>query len=47
MRPDLRKLKALTDMQPPKFNNELWVFLGVLTYLSKFFAVTAEVCEPK
>ena len=46
MRPDMRKLKALTDLPPPKSKKELQVFLGILNYLRKFSPITAEVYKP-
>ena len=42
MRPDPRKLKAVTHMPAP---NELQAYLDVLNYLSKFSPVAAEVCK--
>ena len=45
MSPDLAKVKALTDMPPPKTKRELQSFLGIINYLSKLSPMTAEVCE--
>ena len=36
VRPDLTKLKALTDMPPLKSKKEFEAFLGVLNYFAKF-----------
>ena len=44
MQPSLQKLKALTDMLPPK---ELQAFLSIINYLGKFSPRTVEVCQPK
>ena len=46
IQPDPRKVKALTDMPPPKTKRELQAFLGIINYLGKFSPGTAEVCEP-
>ena len=45
MIPDLRKLKALTDMPPLKSKRNLYAFLGILSYLSKFCPITDAVCK--
>ena len=39
------KLKALTDMPPPKTKRELHTFLGIINYLDKFSPSTADICE--
>ena len=44
--PDPVKVKALMDMLPPKTKRELQSFLGIVSYLSKFKPMTAEVCKP-
>ena len=45
MKQDLQKLKALTEMPPPKTKKELQAFLGIINYLSRFSASTASACE--
>ena len=45
MRPDLRKLKALTDVLPLNSKKGLQAFLDIINYLSKFAPLTAAVCE--
>ena len=45
MKPDQRKLKALMEILPLKTKKELQAFLGIINYLSKFSASTANVCE--
>ena len=44
--PDSAKVKALTDIIPPKIKRELQSLLGIVNYLSKFSPIIAEVCEP-
>ena len=46
MSPDLTKVKALTNILPPKTKREMQSFLGKVNYLSKFSSLTAEVCKP-
>ena len=45
VKPDLQKLKALTEMPPLKIKKELQTFLGIIDYLSKFSHSTASICE--
>ena len=45
VQPDPQKLKALTDMPPPKTKMELQAFLSIINYLGKFFPSMAQVCE--
>ena len=40
------KVRALNDMPPTKAKRELWSFLSIVNYLSKFSPMTAEVCKP-
>ena len=40
VRTDPRKLKALTDMPPPKSKMKVQIFLGMINYLNKFFPAT-------
>ena len=45
VQPNPQKLKALTDMQPPKTKKELQAFLSIINYLGKFYPNMVEVCE--
>ena len=45
VQPDPQKLKALTDMPPPKTKKEFQTFLSTINYLGKFSPSMAEVCE--
>ena len=40
-----QKLKALTEMPPPKTKRELQAFLRIFNYLGKFSPSTADTCE--
>ena len=40
-----QKLKALTEMPPPKTRKELQAFLGIISYSSMFSPCTVDVCE--
>ena len=44
--PDPRKVQVLMAMPLPKYNKELQSFLGLVSYLSKFSPMTAEVFKP-
>ena len=45
MKPDPQKLKALTEMPPPKTKKDLQAFLGIINYSSNFSPSTADVYE--
>ena len=45
VKPDLHKLKMLTEMPPPKTKKEFQSLLGIVNYLSKFSFSTVNVCE--
>ena len=43
---DQAKVKALTDMPPPKTKGELQLFLGIVNYLIKLSPMTVEIIKP-
>ena len=44
--PDPAKTNAVIDMLPSKTKRELYLFLGIVSYMIMFSPMTAEVCEP-
>ena len=46
IQPYLQKVRALTEMPPPKIKQEWQAFLGTINYLGKFSPGTTEVCKP-
>ena len=46
VQPDPQKIKALTDMPAPNNKKGFQAFLGIINYLGKFSAGTADVCDP-
>ena len=43
---DPQKIKTLMEMPHPNNKKELWTFLGIIDYLSKFSPSTSRICEP-
>ncbi|GFS50428.1 retrovirus-related Pol polyprotein from transposon opus [Trichonephila clavipes] len=43
---DDNKVKAITEMQPPKNNREVSKFLGMAGWYQKFIQDNADICEP-
>ncbi|WCJ39595.1 Transposon Tf2-6 polyprotein [Euphorbia peplus] len=43
---DPEKVKAITEMPPPKTEKEVRAFLGNIQYVSRFIAKLTTVCEP-
>lgn len=46
LKPDPKKVKAISEMQPPKNRSELETVLGMITYLAKFAPSLSEVTAP-
>lgn len=46
LKPDPKKVKAISEMQPPKTRSELETVLGMITYLAKFAPSLSEVTAP-
>ena len=45
-KPSNTKVKAITEMPKPTTLKDLWIFLGMVQYLSKFSPRIAEIAEP-
>ncbi|GFS61009.1 retrovirus-related Pol polyprotein from transposon 17.6 [Trichonephila clavipes] len=43
---DNNKIKAITEMKPPKNNKEVSMFLGMAGWYQKFIPYYANICEP-
>ncbi|MBN8138641.1 hypothetical protein J0J21_23220, partial [Vibrio vulnificus] len=43
---DPGKVKAITEMPPPKNEKEIRRFLGQIQYISRFIAKLTTICEP-
>ena len=46
VKPDPKKVQAITDMQAPKDKPELQRFLGMVNYLAKFIGNLSDVSQP-
>ena len=46
MKPDLRKLEAIQNLQLPKTKHELQSFLGMINYIHKYTPEAVQVCKP-
>ena len=46
IQPDLDKIRAIREMEPPSNKKEARRFMGMVNYLSKFSANLAEVSVP-
>ncbi|GFW12724.1 retrovirus-related Pol polyprotein from transposon opus [Trichonephila clavipes] len=43
---DIKKIRAITEMKPPKNNREMSKFLGMTGWYQKFIPRYADICEP-